>query len=107
MTSQLGMSHVKDHLLMCQPATHGQPNFSCALVLCVQGIAICVVTSRAYMAAALKLLGELTYPSPRGIARLTMAVLLSSAALTLVVYNLDQAYMRTLLPPIARKLARM
>ena len=73
----------------------------------MQGIAIFVVTSRAYAAAALKLLGELTYPSPKAIARLTVAVLLSSAALTLIVFSLDQAYMRTLLPPVARRLARM
>lgn len=64
-----------------------------------------VLMGRGYAAAALQLLGELTYPSPKGIARLTLAVLLSSAALTLLVFGLDRAYMHVLLPPVARKLA--
>jgi hypothetical protein len=65
-----------------------------------------VLMGRGYAAAALQLLGELTYPSPRAIARLILAVLLSSAALTLLVSCLDRTYMHVLLPPVARKLAR-
>ncbi len=85
-----------------------------ALLLCLQGIALLVLGAgaglaqlQAFMGSAWRVLGELTYPKPSAITRLTVAVLLSSAALTLIVWGLDTGFAKLLLPPFARKLSGM
>lgn len=84
------------------------------LLLCLQGVALLVLGAgaglaqlQAFMGSAWRVLGELTYPKPGAIARLTVAVLLSSAALTLIVWGLDTGFAKLLLPPFARKLSGM
>ncbi|BDA48452.1 hypothetical protein COCOBI_12-1310 [Coccomyxa sp. Obi] len=78
----------------------------------IKGVALLVLGAgtglaqlQAFMGSAWRVLGELTYPKPGAIARLTIAVLLSSAALTLIVWGLDTGFAKLLLPPVAHKLS--
>ena len=82
------------------------------VVFCsLQGVALLVLGTAAgisqlkdFVGRAGQALKDLTYPKPGAILRLTCAVLLSSAALTLIVWGLDRGFSSVLLPPVQQKL---